>query len=286
MNFKISPRRYHWGTRQKVRERKIDRISAGFTEEMRLNLRNYERVPSPRGELWMLYIELQMHLLPIGIATFGTRKYARLLLDKYIESNRESDETAKLITENRPSLIMLGGAELHPSRPIGIKRRKRCPGTRKLVVSIKKLHHSRVIFVDEYFTSQTCPNCFGRFAQNTRKNRIKICKKCKPTNPHIGEAQLPNKIVTQLGKKALEVARFLWRMDIDKYPSVRMVEHGARRVSKVVTYRKNWQPAPNGQLKGKTVVWHRDIAAARCILYKGKHSIIHSCDIVLNWKRS
>lgn len=53
---------------------------------------------------------------------------------------------SQTMSKSQTSLIMVGAAELHPSRPIGIKRRKRCPGVRKLVNSIKKLGHSVVIF--------------------------------------------------------------------------------------------------------------------------------------------
>lgn len=268
-NFKISPRRYHWGTKEKKRERKRERMSEQFTAETAASF--VGRAPSPRGERYRDYIRQQMRLLPIGMATFATRWYGRQLLDKYIESNRECDEIAKQVTQNSPSLVMLGAAELNPNRPIGIKGRKRCPGTRKLVSSIKKLGHSAVIFVDEYFSSQTCANCFRRFDRNTRNHRFKVCKKCKPTNADIVNASLPDKIVTQRGKRELEKARDA--IDVERNAgnmAGRVLQQGERLVSKVARYRKNWQPNPlTGELQGKTVVWHRDIVAARCILYKG-----------------
>lgn len=267
-NFKISPRRFHWGTKQKKRERKIARMSVRFTAETKRTVEHYGGSPSPRGTTWTVYIEQQMYLLPIGLEAFATRQYGRLLLDKYIESNREADETAKKITQNEPSLVNLGNAELNPNRPIGIKGRKRCPGTRKLVQSIKKLGHSAVIFVDEYFTSQTCANCFGRFDRNTRRHRFKVCKKCKPTNDDIANACLPNKIVTELGKRTLKRKRDFAKDHIQI--GDRVLQVGERLVSKVASYRKNWQLInPAHEVKGKTVVWHRDIVAARCILYKG-----------------
>lgn len=245
-------------------------MSERFTTEMRVSLVNYPTIPSPRGRSWLLYIDQQMQLYTSGIDAFATRQYGRLLLDKYIHSNREADETAKRITQNQPSLIMLGAADLHPSRPMGIKRNKRCPGVRKLVTSLKKLSHCAVIFVDEYFTSQTCANCFGRFDRSTKAHRFKVCKKCKPTADDVENARLPNKIVTQLGKKALKSARQFWSRN-NANLGIEMIHQGGRRlVSKVVSYPKNWQPTiPNGELKGKTIVWHRDIVAARCILYKG-----------------
>lgn len=268
--FKISPRRFHWGTKEKMRRRKIDRLSAIFTAEMRHNLaaQNYPRVPSPRGASWRFYMDQQMHLLPTGMDAFATRKYGRLLLDKYIQTNRECDEIAKQVTQNEPSLVMLGAAELHPSRPIGIKGRLRCPGSRKLVTSLKKLGNCAVMFIDEYFTSQTCANCFSRFNRNTRRNRFKVCMNCKPAIGDIERACLPTKIITQLGKRALKEARKMWR-NARALGIQRIQPDETRLVSKVVTYQKNWQPTINGELNGRTVVWHRDIVAARCILYKG-----------------
>lgn len=281
-NFKISPRRYHWGTKLKKRDRKLARLSDRFTAQMRLDLASYPTIPSPRGKSWRNYITHQLWMWPIGIDTFATRQYGRLLLDAYIQSNRESDELARKITQNRPSLVMLGNAELHPNRPIGIKKNKRCPGVRKFVISIKKLGHSMVMFVDEYFTSQTCANCFGRFDRNTRRNRFKVCKKCKPTNEDIENACLPTKIITQLGKRALKIKREFWRNLYPNHGIQLQYPQQGRLVSRVVKYRKNWQPTNlNGGLKGKTVVWHRDVVAARCILYKGTINFIININIDL-----
>lgn len=253
-----------------MRERKIERLSERFTAEFQLRSRFYSKMPSPRGVQWGNYIDHQMWLYPLGIAAFATKRYAKLGLQKYIESNREADKTAKRVTENQPSLVFLGAAELHPSRPIGIKGQKRCPGVRKLVNSIKKLGNCAVVFVDEYFTSQTCANCFSRFARNTRRDRIKVCRNCTPI---VELACLPTKIVTQHSKRTLKFYRNLGR-------NLGLRQNQQRLVSKVVTYWKNWQPNvlnDDDEPRGKTVVWHRDIVAARCILYKGGHDEhIHS----------
>lgn len=250
------------------REKKRERLSAEFTVATERSLRRYPFVPSPRGASWLMYVDQQMRLIPTSMNAFATRKYGRLLLDKYIQSNRENDENAKRITNNEPSVVMMGNAELSPNRPIGIKKNKRCPGVRKLVTSIYKLGHSSVLYVDEYFTSQTCANCFSRFDRNTRRNRFKICKKCKPTTDDIENACLPNKIVTQLSKKVLKKARAIQKMFNRNRHGVPVV-NGKRLVSKVAIYYKNWEPTVQGELRGTTVVWHRDIVAARCILYKG-----------------
>ena len=226
-----------------------------------------------------------------GMAVYATEKYARIKFDKYIQSNREYDETAKKLTNNKPSLIFLGAAELHSSRPIGTKNGKRCPGVRKLLISIKKLGHSVVIFVDEYFTSQTCARCFGRFPRNTRSHRFKVCRNCQP-HP---DARLPSKVVTEKSKRLLQSERkllkraaangqvlFRHRVVQDAIVSIRGLKE--RLVSKVAFYRKNWHsnvpnhglnnaavPQQQQQQQPGTVVWQRDIVASSCIMYKGMY---------------
>lgn len=298
----MSPRRYHWGTRQKVREKTGKRWTRWYTAQERVDLASYATIPSPRGSQYLNYIQHRMRMLPNGIAAYATKQYAKLNLDKYIQSNRESDEIAVEITQNQPSLIYMGGAELHPNRPIGIKKQKRCPGVRKLVVSIKKLGHSMVIFVNEYFTSQTCANCFARFDRSTRRDRFKVCRNCNPTDPYA--ARLPSKVITQHSKRHMQGARKnLKSMLENNFDQVRFeggeLLEGAtnvvkrfrqvfrRLVPKVSVYYKNWHPIVvnhglNGNAanvepvqqqqqpqQGRTVVWHRDIVAARCIMHKG-----------------
>lgn len=240
-------------------------------------------MPSPRGVHWRSYIEQRARLLHRGLAAYATRRYARHDLHHYIESNRESDKVAAMITNNMPTMIYLGAAEMSSNRPIGIKRRKRCPGTRKFLVSVKKLGHSRVKFVDEYFTSQTCGNCFGRFDRNTRNKRFKYCRNCQ-ANP---EAGLPPKIVTPLNKRVRNQIKRDQRDNPD-YPRCPL--------PKMISFYKEW-PLNNvdanlGEAEAEaewegiedeteeqiieeeelppSVVWHRDIVAAKCILYKGK----------------
>jgi len=249
------------------------------------------------------------------MATYATRQYARLSLDTYIEGNRESDETAKRMTDNQPTLVYLGAAQMPANRPFGIKNRKRCPGTRKLVISLKKLGNCYVLFVDEYFTSQTCANCFERFLPTTRRDRFKVCRDCKPIL-NMRCAELPTKVVTERSKKEMKARReavkcllrterravalsaLLGANPIEPITHNRFKKFG-RLASKVAFYRKNWRlnglnvglnyglnnaavSLPSQQQQqtlqqllrapvGSTVVWHRDIVAARCIMYKGMH---------------
>lgn len=50
--------------------------------------------------------------------------------------NTGSDETAKNITNNQPSVVYLGAAELSPNRSIGIKNR--CPPWNVQIVDYPK----------------------------------------------------------------------------------------------------------------------------------------------------
>lgn len=71
-------------------------------------------------------------MLTEGMEAYPTRKYARLLLDKYIESTREIDNIAVKLTKKKPAIVHLGYAEMSPNRLIGIRKGERCPQSRKL----------------------------------------------------------------------------------------------------------------------------------------------------------
>lgn len=238
-------------------------------EDFANHQRTFGYMPSPRGVHYLSYIENRMRLLHRGLEAYATQEYARHDLHHYIESNRMSDKVAHMITNNMPCMIYLGAAEMSPNRPIGIKNRKRCPGTRKFLVSIKKLGHSRVKFVDEYFTSQTCGNCFSRFARNTRRMRYKYCRGC----PAIPEAGLPQFITTPMNKKT----RYEIKKDQRQNPDI-----PRDPVPKTITFEKTWplnnvgiglgeaESGADADQSLPSVVWHRDIVAAKCILYKGE----------------
>lgn len=231
--------------------------------------------PSPRGQQWRLYIQHRIRMLRSGMATYARPKYARLSLDKYIQTNRAMDTIAKKITNNEPSIIYIGAAQMAPNSPIGIKKYKRCPSVRKLGVSVKKLGHSKIKYTPEHNSSLTCANCFRRFPIETRNHRFKVCRQCRGVpkgNPNVPDsdknANLPPKIVTQLSKRALQVMRD------DVLTDAVLFNQPVNRplVPKVKVYQKNWpridEMAQDNQ-KLPTIVWHRDIVAAKCILYKG-----------------
>lgn len=149
-------------------------MTAAFKEMEQHDREEYPVMPSPRGVLWRSYIQHKLKMFEAGIAAYANRKYARFGLDKHIQSYRAIDKIAASLTNRLKSIIYIGAAEISPNSPIGIRKHVRCPGVRKLVKAFKKLSNCFVIFVDEYYTSQTCANCFGRFDRNTRKDRFKV----------------------------------------------------------------------------------------------------------------
>ncbi|XP_055317515.1 uncharacterized protein LOC129576423 [Sitodiplosis mosellana] len=205
-NITIAGPTYHWRAKGSKRRQKEERWQRTFKEQQQRDLRSYPVVPSPKSkDAWKSYICHRLTMMALVIAVFGTRKYARPSFDKYVESTRASDKIAASLTNKKPSMIYLGAAQMAPNSPIGIKRRLRCPGTRKLLASFKKLNNCTVRFVDEYFTSQTCAKCFGRFDPRTKRNRFKVCRQCW-LNGYDGQI-LPNKIVTTLSNRELKKER-------------------------------------------------------------------------------
>lgn len=250
-------------------------------------------MPSPRGQHWASYILHRCEMMVEGIGAYAKRKYARLSFDKYIESNRERDFLAMMITKNKPSLVLIGAAEMPANSPIGIKKNKRCPGTRHLMNSIKKLHHSDVVLVNEDYTSQTCANCFKKFPRHTKSNRFKVCQGC--TRDADAHTALPSLIVTKKSRRRQQIDRVVKRLIARGVmnPANQPAEFQRGRLkSQKMYFLKKWHSNPaNGvqmeddaaaidqseqpqqQQQGNrpfSIVWHRDIVAAKCIMYKGK----------------
>lgn len=206
---------------------------------------------------------------------YTKRKFIRLSLDKHIEETRASDRIAAFLTRKMPSLIFFGAAESAPNSPIGIKKQLRCPGVRKLLNSFKKLNNCIVRMVDEYNTSQTCAKCFRRFDRRTKRDRYKVCQQCIPNIADIIDMRhhLSKKIITKMSNRIYKEER---RNVVEGYRQANVdpvYSHGL--VPKLNVWFKNWQLNTDNtcidsrhphQLK---TVWHRDIVAAKCILYKG-----------------
>lgn len=133
---------------------------------------------------------------------------------------------------------------------------------------------------------------------HTKKHRFKHCSRCIPSP--IAGLELPSEIVTTLGKRELKVLRKEKRQEnqlnrnrnaLQAQNAVQPMEEDedfvqnavdvpvqqGRLVSKIVKYYKEWPlNAPHNGLDNAaseqqtmSIVWHRDIVAAKCILIKG-----------------
>lgn len=160
-----------------------------------------------------------------------------------------------------------------------------------------------VIKTSEFDTSQLCARCFVRFPNAIKNHRFKTCEQCIPNPLDWPETlQLPTKIVTVKNTEMLRLDRDEWvDAAIQQNPNQTREEaqrDAQRYVSKVICYHKNWQHIdaatdedenePNwedlqtlfeyyeredvaeqqNQHILKTV-WHRDICAAKLIMYRG-----------------
>lgn len=290
VNLKKSSKGYHYDAKQGQRNAKAERITRLFTFEEQSDRANVAarigRMPSPRDNSWLHYIEHRIRMSRNGIDTYTQRCYARLQLDKHIESNRAIDRIAGKLVAKKSALIHMGAAEpCHPNSPIKIKKHVRCPGTRKLLNAFKKRGNVVVRFVDEYMTSQLCGRCFNRFPQWTRSKRYKKCDTCIP-DQRVGLAEL---IVTNVSKRAYQMQQAImqvWQQmaeNGDRIAATLTQLKTRRLVSKKQRFWKTWQPngaanagpeedADTQPQEAIKTVWHRDISAAKLILYRGKHS--------------
>lgn len=207
VNVTITSKHYHWLTQQRARNAKANRWTREFDESAKADRNNrdlYPRMPSDMGDNWWDYIRHRLKTMKRGMDVYASDKYTRLFsLDKYIVSNRVCDNVAGMVTNYRSCLVHLGNVEMAPNRPIKIKNHLRAPGPRKMLVSFKKYLNTYVNSVDEYYTSQTCAKCFGRFDRRTRSHRFKVCQNCEP-NP---DAMLPSMIVSRKSKRQVRLDR-------------------------------------------------------------------------------
>lgn len=297
--IKISSGKYHRMAKQYIRDWKAAKMTSAFEERARLDRENreiYPRIPSPKGSDWNDYITHCLKFFTEGVRTYTRRRYARLSLNKYIQGQKAMDSIVNKITNKSATIVFIGGAKMSASSPI--KKYRRCPGTRKIAISMKKKIDCAVVYVDEHNTSQVCPNCLEKFPEETKRDRMKLCADCVRL-PETSPATL---ITTNHGKRQLKVKRDLQRERIQAQPEL-IVEAKAnqpiarRLVSKWTQHIKTNLLQPNAgrpivdeaneaqsneqlMVEGSVVeqptkktlktVWHRDIAAAKCIMYKGK----------------
>lgn len=244
------------------------------------------QMPSPRDSSWEHYIKHRLRVMENGIATYTQRSYARLRLDKYIEWHRAIDKIAGTLVNHKPAIIWVGAGQIAANSIISIRKHVRCPGTRKLVEAFQKRGNCVVIMVDEFNTSQHCAKCFSRFDRRTKSYRFKTCENCQPNQI----LQLPTLIVTNVSKRILQMRRTIMKTwnemrDMgDMFAAMLTHTNSSRLVSKKQCFLKTWQLNGNmNAVDGDTAqqqqthktVWHRDICAAKLILYRGEFINYH-----------
>jgi len=205
-NFTIDGPKYHWRAKYGMRERKSKKWRERFIEQQELDQKSYPFYPSPKGSTnhWMNYIEHRVKMMRPGMIVYCQRKFIRLRFDKYVEENSASDRIAAFLTRKLPSLIFIGAAQMAPNSPIGIKKRLRCPGVRKLMNSFRKFNNCVVRLVDEYKTSQTCAKCFRLFDRRTKNDRF-VCYRCIPNGLLLHRTSTCQKSL--LAKRAIEIIK-------------------------------------------------------------------------------
>lgn len=160
---------------------------------------------------------------------------------------------------------------------------------------------NKIKMVNEFRTSRLCARCFSPFPLATLSHRFKVCEWCTPNDDDWPDGlKLPRKIVTMKSKRELLSERRDVREAMIVNPN-----QAVGFVSKMTCFRKNWQQnAVNGtdynvvQLPDHihdenvmdfaedshmpndfeddfpyvavlTTIWHRDISAAKLIMYRG-----------------
>ncbi|XP_055305804.1 uncharacterized protein LOC129570270 isoform X2 [Sitodiplosis mosellana] len=262
-NFVMSSKQFHWQTGQKVRNAKAKRWTKNFVEMERADRENrelYPVMPSPKGSMWLNYIKHRVKMMKHGICAYSTAKYTRLALDKHIKSSSVVDEWVNKVTDKKPTLFFFGAdGEVPPDSRISIKKHVRCPGVRLTLRSIKKRRDCFIQLVDEWGTSQTDARCMNRFQNQNKAARFKKCR-CVPD----ARTLLPTKIVSKLGKTDLSIYRQLQRAMNEEAS-----EEDECLFPKVKCYYKNWRL--NLEC---SVIWHRDVVAAKNILLKGLWTLL------------
>lgn len=184
---------------------------------------------------------------------------------------------------NRPIVSRVlstwGGAAIPPNSPIRIRGNIRAPSNRKIQKSINKMRGNVVRKVPEDRTSRLCARCFEPFPLNTLSHRFKKCDFCWPDlDEWPVTLKLPEKIVTMRSGRDYKGQRKQMREAL-------IVDHPNQPggfVSKMVCYRKNWRQnafedldrvgldfSEDVTIPAISTIWHRDITAAKLILYKG-----------------
>lgn len=181
----------------------------------------------------------------------------------------------------------MGAAKIAANSIIKIKKHVRAPGNRSMLKSFKKMQGNTIRMTNEDRSSRLCGRCYTPFPLSTLSHRFKVCEWCLPDQDEWPDGlKLPPKIVTMKSKRVLKAERRAVRNAEIENPN-----EAVGFVSKVIVYRKNWQQnaanqgnvnnaehgdEDDGEIEdgGEPIlktIWHRDISAAKLIMYKGKY---------------
>lgn len=124
--MKTSAKRYHYNTKQGVRNDKAEKMSRLFDFEEKTDRNEIaaelEQMPSPRDSSWMEYIQHRLRVMENGIATYSTRNYARLQLDKNMQWHRAIDKLAGALANHKPAIVFIGAGGNDSNSPISIRK--------------------------------------------------------------------------------------------------------------------------------------------------------------------
>lgn len=242
-------------------------MTSKFEDAARADRESRPTPVSPKDSTYFEYIKHSLQFFHEGVATYTQRKYARLSLDAYILSQKAMDKITGEIVNNKSALVFIGSANMSPNSPI--KKYQKCPGTRKLAISLKKRGNCDMVYVDEFKTSQVCGKCFAPFPVETRTHRMKVCQDCKPSPL----AMPAKKISTYISRRELkaEKKKLKEQQQQDNQPMPIIVSKKKQFIPKDISIIAVDSSVAPRSLK---TIWHRDISAAKAIMHKGNHHII------------
>lgn len=282
-----------------------------FEDREKEILKSYEKMPSPRGSQWREYLKHQSKLMKEKFAVYTNRRYARLDFDKHIKTSKQIATMARRVTKNKPSLVALGagyGDKMARKLANGIKNldhsdvvfvnvdvtSQTCPNCFKKFPRYTKRHRFKV-----------CRGCTRDAVLNFPMPELIVTHKSKKemkelTNnellvrnqnkhvarvyrdPESGELQSMKKNyfkknwpVKPVNGNQMEHAAAATDETLDDEVKVEDLSDFTEKQLLDWLYQQHcYFPGDEQPPKKKckfVIVWQRDIAACKCILYKGKY---------------
>ena len=221
-------------------------MTAKYKEKEQLDRESYAQIPLPRGRGWIKYIDHRMKMFPSGMRAYARRRYKRLDFDAYVEKNRRMDTIAKFLTNNKPTLVMRGGGDMHHNACIGVRRSLRI---RAAEFQPKRLESKKM-----YFEKKWPLTLLDELPE---------------------EAPIEELFMDGVDGYDSYWAWYKWiypEMQVDIYSEKDPEPAFDKATQKKYwdIYKKCYDILKKEMVDGFKIIWHRDIAAARCILYVGE----------------